>query len=185
MAINYADYINRVDKKIRAEERTAGPNNKAGIQKINKWHEGKNKMESIVRQLSQLDRELAGRIADEKELGKDVAAIEKKIIQVTAALKKTKTGCANIKKNATKLESQAKTLAQQKNAAARLKTMKGAWSVGQEEIRHNEKVLANARDKKKVLVSQHAASVRQLNALSNQKQKLINSFKKTWDGLPK
>ena len=43
MAINYRAYINRVDKKIRAGERTA--KSKSDIDKINKWHEGKNKME--------------------------------------------------------------------------------------------------------------------------------------------
>lgn len=185
MAINYRAYIDKVDQKIRAEERTAGPNNKAGIQKINTWHIGKNKMEVFARELYQIEGELTSLIQDEKASAAKGRALDGKLKQMDAELKKMKAACTKATKDIAANKAKAKTPAQKKQFEVYANKMQGQRDAVMRDGQRKEQIFKQELAKRKEMMAEYKRTTSAITSLRKKGEKKMESIKKIWDGLPK
>ena len=156
MAINYRAYIEKVDQKIRAGERTA--KSKADIDKINKWHVGKNKMEVFARELYQIEGELTSLIQDEKASAAKGRALDGRLKQMDAELKKMK---------------------------AYANKMKGPRDSVMRDGQRKEQIFKQELAKRKEMMAEYKRTTSAIASLRKKGEKKMASIKKIWDGLPK
>lgn len=183
MAINYRAYIEKVDQKIRAGERTAKSN--ADIDRINKWHVGKNKMEVYARELYKMDGELASLIKEQKAIETKGRALDGKLKQMEAEIKKMQEFCKKAMKEVAAQKAKAKTPAQMKQFEVNAKKIIGQKDAVMRDGQRKEQIFKQEQAKRKELLSEYKQTTSAIASIKKKGEKKVEAIKKISDGLPK
>lgn len=183
MAINYRACIEKVDQKIRAGERTA--KSKADIDKINKWHIGKNKMEVYARELYKMEGELSSLIKEQKAIETKGRALDGKLKQMDAELKKMKAACTKVTKDITARKSKAKTPAQKNQFEAYANKMMGQRDAVMRDGQRKEQIFKQELAKRKEMMAEYKQVTAAIVSIRKKGEKKMEAIKKIADGLPK
>lgn len=183
MAINYRAYIEKVDQKIRAGERTA--KSKSDIDKINKWHLGKNKMEVYARELYKMEGDLSSLIKEQKAIETKGKALDGKLKQMDAEIKKMQTACKKAMKDIAAHKAKAKTPAQKIQFEAYANKMMGQRDAVMRDGQRKEQIFKQELAKRKEMMAEYKRTTSAIVSLRKKGEKKMESIKKIWDGLPK